>query len=142
MSEPIARTCPFCSYELTGLRETIECPECGNTLESADKRLQSRVLTGFARGLYCVNMSTSLLGMYLSYKATRTSMDHFDGFLMFAAFYLLSVLFALFGVIKLSKYVDSIDAEQNKVFNALGTLATMQFFLLIASCPVLVSFAD
>ena len=61
---------------------------------------------------------------------------------MFAVFYLLCVLFALFGVIKLSKYVDSIDAEQSKVFNALGTLATMQFFLLIASCPVLVSIAD
>lgn len=142
MYKPVKRICRVCSYDLTGLHETAECPECGNTVEVADDHVYNRTLNRFARGIYLINMCGSMIGAYLCFRAVRHSSNSFDGFVVLGLFYFFSTLGALLAILQLSTHTSGDVNKNYKLINVIGTLAMIQFVLLTASCPVLLHLAN
>lgn len=124
--------CPFCNYDLSGLSDAVECPECGNVRKDANKLDDFRFLSRFVRTAYAISFCISMLAFAMSlvylFKSDRV------GAYVPPFFYGINAAWAAFGIYCIWIYQGTAKHKQDARFDLLGAIALIQLCLLGCSC--------
>ncbi|MFO0857199.1 MAG: hypothetical protein U0640_07575 [Phycisphaerales bacterium] len=141
MSAKPSNRCAFCNYDLSGLGDVSQCPECGHERKDAERLVDFKLLSRFAVSAYAVSFCFASFGSALSTYNVITSYFVTPALVVVLLFYYANAGWAAYGIYALWAYRRTPKSSEEREFDVLGSLAFVQLFLLPASCCCLMLLA-